>query len=892
MSNYSAIKNATNAYIKTNGRQEITGDILNSVLVATIESLGKYYQFVGVAHPSTDPGSNLDQNVAYITGLSGIYTDMGGIEVFDGEVAVIKFDGSWHKEIVIKLPTALSELDNDMGYVTNAVADLLNYYKKEETFSQTEIRDILSGYYDRDEVDSIVSSIVRQSYVIAWDGASAPVVANIPSGVSVTYEGVSYVGTLVPSESTANRIYLVSDGGGGYTEYVTTQDSDYSWVLIGTTSIDLSGYATSDEVAALSGELNELHLLTEGAYREESINDFSGFAKRPRYPASGGVWVTGTTGTMYKHTLIPIKGAVAVKITAPLESYTVVAFFTNFNAPTSGSVVPFCTGTSTITIDASNSQMFEIPEDAEALYVYFGKADDGYDKTPSEVVIYHSLPVENADEIAPKTSIHKHIYTAGGYRMQSTIAGNPSYSVFFCEVKRGDRIVASVSTSGSYLSHGFTQFPPGTDISVDGYEQDPGGNRTYHYIAPYDGYFNLGGSISSTSINDISVTRDGAGFAASVVGGLKKYPIRGCNLITEASITEGVYVSGNTGVYVSSSSFIAIEVEFPADDSRIYLNRIYAGYFALFDKDGNIVVSGGNDVADRIMYSGFRLPKGVVRGRFTSQSSKATILSTGYISYYHPLTQEECDNRVDYEDSFSYDKPEEIPTEYQGRDMSSFRHIVCCGDSLTQGVFNHSSGSGPLDTSGYDYPANLAAISGRTVVNLGYGGATSASWLSRFRDDPRLSGNDCAIIQLGVNDDGSTLDTTSRTAFIGIIDRLKELNNGIKIFLAGIINGQSYRCATSDETLYTRDQWIKALYAELYANDPQVFLIDHAKYGHLRDDKAGTYGTFNDNYNMGHLSAYGYNRLAQDYYAYIGRIMKDNDQDFRAIQFIGTNYSY
>lgn len=369
-----------------------------------------------------------------------------------------------------------------------------------------------------------------------------------------------------------------------------------------------------------------------------------------------------------------------------------------------------------------------------------------------------------------------------------------------------------------------------------------------------------------------------------------KYPKRGCNLITESSITEGCYTSAS-GKYVTASGYCAIEIQFAKDSVPIYMNQIYAGYYALFDAEGNILDSGGSSAAQRLMYSGYVLPKGCVRGRFTSTKGKSTLLSSGFISYYHVLTEDEIPNRVLYDDSFSYFPPEQIPTEYLGMDMSTFRNIVCCGDSLTQGVFNQSSGSGELDTTGYDYPANLAVISGRTVTNLGYGGATTTSWFSRFSGDERLSGKDCAIIQLGVNDNSDTLETTSREAFLNIINELKERNTGIKIFLGGIINAQAYPCAHSGEAYYQKDQFIKSLYNELFVNDPQVFLIDHAKYGHLRDKKAGTYLTANDNYNSGHLSAYGYNRLAQDIYSYIGWIMHNNNSDFRLIQFIGTNYT-
>ena len=256
MSQYQAIKTATNAYIRTNGRQEITGAILNAVMIATIDSLGKYYQFVGYATPDTNPGI-VDQNIAYLAGTPGVYTFLGGYTINPGEVAVIKFDGEWKKEVVIIIPSKVSQLENDLGFITNAVSDLVNYYTKADTFSKTEVQNILGNYYDRDEVDSLVSAIVQQSYVVSWDGTAEPVVADIPAGVSVTWGGNPYVGTLPASADTANKIYLVSNGA-GYDEYITTDNNGYSWIPIGTTSIDLSGYVDNATFNALASDVSDL----------------------------------------------------------------------------------------------------------------------------------------------------------------------------------------------------------------------------------------------------------------------------------------------------------------------------------------------------------------------------------------------------------------------------------------------------------------------------------------------------------------------------------------------------------------------------------------------------------------------------------------------------------
>lgn len=62
----------------------------------------------------------------------------------------------------------------------------------------------------RDVVDALSQAIAGGvAYIIAWDGTSTPVVANIPAGVGVTYNGTSYVGTLAADNATPGAFYLV-----------------------------------------------------------------------------------------------------------------------------------------------------------------------------------------------------------------------------------------------------------------------------------------------------------------------------------------------------------------------------------------------------------------------------------------------------------------------------------------------------------------------------------------------------------------------------------------------------------------------------------------------------------------------------------------------------------
>lgn len=124
MSNYNSLKATIDAYIKQNGNQEITGQILNSVLNQMVTTLGAGYQFAGVAVSDTDPGTP-DAKVFYIANGKGTYEKFGGINVTEDDVVVLYWDTAWHKVATgIASQAKLSELEQLMqeGYTFMGVA--------------------------------------------------------------------------------------------------------------------------------------------------------------------------------------------------------------------------------------------------------------------------------------------------------------------------------------------------------------------------------------------------------------------------------------------------------------------------------------------------------------------------------------------------------------------------------------------------------------------------------------------------------------------------------------------------------------------------------------------------------------------------------------------------
>lgn len=93
MAEYAQLKAAINAVIKQNGRMEITGEVLNQVLTAMVNSLGRSMGCAGVATPTTNP-QNPDQNLFYFAVQAGTYVNFNSI-VLPAGISVLMWNGTW-----------------------------------------------------------------------------------------------------------------------------------------------------------------------------------------------------------------------------------------------------------------------------------------------------------------------------------------------------------------------------------------------------------------------------------------------------------------------------------------------------------------------------------------------------------------------------------------------------------------------------------------------------------------------------------------------------------------------------------------------------------------------------------------------------------------------------
>lgn len=240
------------------------------------------------------------------------------------------------------------------------------------------------------------------------------------------------------------------------------------------------------------------------------------------------------------------------------------------------------------------------------------------------------------------------------------------------------------------------------------------------------------------------------------------------------------------------------------------------------------------------------------------------------------------------------------PVNYKGNEIQAFTRGICIGDSVTEGTLDHSEGT--FNKAGTSYPAILKRLTGLDITNAGIAGATSKTWYETslnsstswgdwvnnewFWREPTgtsldYSGYDFAIIHLGINDIGNMGDLTIdellvdyETNIYNIINKLKEHNNGIKIFLATIV--PSY-APSYNENYKAMNNKIRAI-VEATAD---VYLLDLNNLSNL---------TMHSAYNVWHPTAIGYVKMAEEIKALISYIISQNLDEFSTIQFIGTDY--
>lgn len=126
MANYANLIAAIKAVVKQNGTNDITGQLMQDVLVAMTNSIGRFATFAGVASPTTNPGT-IDQNVFFLASIAGTYPNFGGAVVPSGKiVAFDNVSGNWNMSVVVTISGGAITIDIDPALDINSVNPVEN----------------------------------------------------------------------------------------------------------------------------------------------------------------------------------------------------------------------------------------------------------------------------------------------------------------------------------------------------------------------------------------------------------------------------------------------------------------------------------------------------------------------------------------------------------------------------------------------------------------------------------------------------------------------------------------------------------------------------------------------------------------------------------------------
>ena len=211
-------------------------------------------KFTDTVYDDTEIRGDIADKVDKVTG-KGLSTN----DYSDADKAIV--DGVTSalagKADVADLPSKTSDLTNDSGFITKAVNDLVNYYLKSETYSKT-------------EVDDIVTAIKNSRFEV--------------------------VATLPTTDIKTNVIYLVpkspSQTSNVKDEYINLDGTSAGWEKIGDTEIDLSDYVTTQALnTALAAYTTTSDLTTLLAGKQDTLTFDNVPTENSNNPVkSGGIY--------------------------------------------------------------------------------------------------------------------------------------------------------------------------------------------------------------------------------------------------------------------------------------------------------------------------------------------------------------------------------------------------------------------------------------------------------------------------------------------------------------------------------------------------------------------------------------------------------------------------
>ena len=332
------------------------------------------------------------------------------------------------------------------------------------------------------------------SFIIAWDGTSEPVIADIPAGVVVTYNETQYTGTLAADSATAGAFYLVKSSSTPssqtldiYDEYVPIGTAgSKSWEKIGDTQLNLTDVVTdvtlnkqvTDVVTGYSSPTSKSAIGASATFSvtqptitvTPTTTHLKASASGAAVGENGTVSaITGfgahSTDTFVKSVSAETNKKLVTTTIVPTDGTESVSKVTQSSAKLVTTSIPNVSGTSSVSVPniTSNSQVtvnkstwsFTMGSGTAAETLIIG-GGNGSDLTATNVVLGTALE-------ATKVTMGDAITAATG-----STAANGSGAAVVTSVGITDKSVAKVASDGVTVATGATAADGSGDAIVTG----------------------------------------------------------------------------------------------------------------------------------------------------------------------------------------------------------------------------------------------------------------------------------------------------------------------------------------------------------------------------------------------------------------------------------------
>lgn len=334
MANYATLKAAIQNVVKTNGNNEITGALLQQSLLAMVDSLGAFYQFVGIAQPSTNPGTP-DQKCFYLAFQPGTYVNFNGAVISGGQIGIFTYVTFWTVN-VIDIVTLVNDLKTggvdkaltaEMGKILNEKISKTSVIVETNTYTNENYTGTAGSYWINNNgklgYASSGAGLSRSDAIPVYPGA----VVNLICNIGGAYTNIAYVcdendnilQTIPRTGATTETTFTVVENGTKmYVNYITfsaTVNGKFDKKIE-----DLEGALTENE-----NRLIQVEGVTVGPYPDLSFVN-------GKWGESSGNAIVNTAGSLWRAYKCPVSfGHILSLYTRVVASDSVVGYFADEN---------------------------------------------------------------------------------------------------------------------------------------------------------------------------------------------------------------------------------------------------------------------------------------------------------------------------------------------------------------------------------------------------------------------------------------------------------------------------------------------------------------------------------------------------------------------------------